>query len=185
VKVVDGFEIYNIRIQHLVHFYTRFWSFLILNRGPATRLRLGRRRAATLRTLTCCAHAPAGLGVRAARRPRSPAVRGSFFPMRRAPRPLESSQPRARHRPRHTGSVRTADRRSVGGAPPYSRRSRPGTTTTSPRLRCRHPGRAAPINVTRSPLLTPALPLHRTIRAAAVELRPLLPTAEQPSRPLS
>jgi hypothetical protein len=45
--------------------------------------------------------------------------------------------------------------------------------------------RAAPINAARSPLLPPALPLHRAICAAAVELRPSLPsTVEQPPMPL-
>jgi hypothetical protein len=95
------------------------------------------------------------------------------FPMHRAARPLESSRPRAHHEPRRTGSVRAADRRSVDGAPPYVRRSRPGTTAASPRSRCRHPGRAAPLNVARSPLVTPTLPPHRAICAAAVELRRL------------
>jgi hypothetical protein len=158
VKVIGGFEIYNFRIQRLVHFYTRFWRYLISNRGPAKRFGPGHRRAATSRV--------------PARRPRPPAGRGSLFPMRRAPRPLESSRSHARHGLRRTGSVRAADLRSVGGAPPYVRRSRPGTTTASPWSRCRHPGRAAPINVACSPLLTLTLPPHRTIHAAAFELRP-------------
>jgi hypothetical protein len=54
VKVVGGFEISNFCIQHLVHFYTRFWSFSNFNRGPATLLRLECRRAASSR-----AHQPA------------------------------------------------------------------------------------------------------------------------------
>jgi hypothetical protein len=137
-------------------------EFFNFEQRASNTLRLRRRRA----------RVPAGLGVRAVRCPRPPTGRGSLFPMRRAPRPLESSWPRARHGPRCTGSVRAVDRQSDGGAPPYARRSRPGTTTASPRSRCRHPGRAAPINVTSSPLLTPALLLHRAIRAAAVELRP-------------
>jgi hypothetical protein len=78
VKVIGGFEIYNFRIQHLVHFCTRFWRDLISNRGPAKRFGPGRRRA------------PADLGVRAACRPRLPAGRGSLFPICRVPRPLES-----------------------------------------------------------------------------------------------
>jgi hypothetical protein len=93
---------------------------------------------------------------------------------------------RACHGPCCTGSVRAADRRSVSGAPPYARRPRPVTTTASPRSHCRHPGRATSINVARSPLLTPTLPLHRAIRAAAIELRSLLlPTTEQPPMSLS
>jgi hypothetical protein len=57
MKVVDGFEIYNFGIQRLVHFYTRFWSFPILNKGPATILRLERRRAAG-RPRLALSHAP-------------------------------------------------------------------------------------------------------------------------------
>jgi hypothetical protein len=35
VKVVGGIEVYNFRIQSLVHFYTNFWSYSISNSGPA------------------------------------------------------------------------------------------------------------------------------------------------------
>jgi hypothetical protein len=124
VKVVGGFEVSNFRIQRLVHCYTRFWSFSILNRGPATLLRLERRRAVTSRTLTRYARALAGLGVCATHRPRPHIGRGML--LRHAPRPeaWESPWPRARHGPRCTGSVHAVDRRSVGGTPLYARRPR-------------------------------------------------------------
>jgi hypothetical protein len=48
----------------------------------------GCRRAATSRASTRHARAPGGLGVRATRRPRPPAARGSHLPMRRTPRLL-------------------------------------------------------------------------------------------------
>jgi hypothetical protein len=124
VKVVGGFEIYNFCIQRLVHFYTRFWSFSILNRGPETLLRLERRRAVTSRTLTHRARAPSGLGVCATRRPRTHTGRGMLLHHASRPEAWESSRPRARHRPRRTGSVHAADRRSVGGTPQYAHRPR-------------------------------------------------------------
>jgi hypothetical protein len=161
VKVVGGFEIYSFRIQHLVHFYTRFWRYLISNMGPSKRFGPGRRRAPP----------------KAARRLRL------ALPHTPRPEAVGILSAHACHGPRRTGSVRSADRQFVGGAPPYAHRSRPGTTVASPRSCCRHPGRAALINVARSPLLTPVLPLHR---AAAVELCSLLrPTTGQPPIPLS
>jgi hypothetical protein len=107
VKVVGGFEIYNFCIQSLVHFYTRFWIYLISNRGPAKRFGRGHHRAGRPRR-------PRRALSKAARRQRPPAGQGSLFPIGRVLRPLESS-PRAHHGQRRTGSVRAADRRSVGG----------------------------------------------------------------------
>jgi hypothetical protein len=74
----------------------------------------------------------ADLGVRAMRRPRPPTVLGRTFPTR--PRPEAPWSPpglRAAVCPRYTGRARATDRRSDGGAPPYERRSRPGTTEAS------------------------------------------------------
>jgi hypothetical protein len=107
----------NFHIQRLVHFYTRFRSFSILNRGPTTLLRLERCRTAASR-------APASLGVCATRRPRPHAGRGVLLPHAPRPEAWESSRPRARHGLCRTGSVRAADRWSVGGTPLYACRSR-------------------------------------------------------------
>jgi hypothetical protein len=37
VNVVGGNEIYNFRIHHFVHFYSRIWSFWCSNRGSANK----------------------------------------------------------------------------------------------------------------------------------------------------
>jgi hypothetical protein len=95
-----------------------------LNRGPTTLLRLDRRRTATSRALTRHAHASVVLGLRATHRPRPHTGRGVLLPHAPRPEAWVSSRPHARHRPHRTGSVRAADRRSVGGTPPYARRSR-------------------------------------------------------------
>jgi hypothetical protein len=82
VKVVGGTEIYNFRIQSFMHFYTKFWSFSILNQGSATRL--GPNAAAPRRHAHPRAARPAcvsaGLNVRATRRPRPHAGRGVPLP---------------------------------------------------------------------------------------------------------
>jgi hypothetical protein len=81
------------------------------------------------------------------------------------PRHLHHAPPKAACRPRPALPqalrpeavgilpVRAAGRRSVGGAPPYTRRSRPGTTTTSSVPLPSPRSRAAPINAACSPLL--------------------------------
>jgi hypothetical protein len=45
VKVVEGSEIYNFPIHHLVHFYSKFWSFERSNRTTVARIQAGQRRA--------------------------------------------------------------------------------------------------------------------------------------------
>jgi hypothetical protein len=127
VKVVGGTEIYNFRIQSFMHFYTKFWSFSILNKGSATRW----ARTPTHRNVVC-ARAPR---VVPARRPASTsaprAAQGHTlaqacpFPMRRAPRPMgvlpAARTPRTapyRLGARHGPSVHRR-------RPPYARRPRP------------------------------------------------------------
>jgi hypothetical protein len=44
VKVVEGSEIYNFPIHHLVHFYSKFWSFTCSNSGTVKRIRASQRR---------------------------------------------------------------------------------------------------------------------------------------------
>jgi hypothetical protein len=139
VKVVGSFEIYNFHIQYLVHFYTRFWSFSIFNKGLAARL--GSNATATSR-------APRPL----AGRPRRP----SHVPPEVACRPRPTRLPQAgaaprdasvcsRHAPRaspsscRTRAVHTADRRSIRGpairVPSEERRSTAASWPSSP---CRH-----------------------------------------------
>jgi hypothetical protein len=62
----------------------------------------------------------ASLGVCATRRPRPRAGRGVPFP-RRTPRDSSESPGASRRAPRRTGLGLAADRRSVGGTPPYAR----------------------------------------------------------------
>jgi hypothetical protein len=59
VKVVGGSEIYNYRIQSLVHFYSKFWSYSCSNSGSAKHLEQPCPRV----------RAPAPLGVRAPNAP--------------------------------------------------------------------------------------------------------------------
>jgi hypothetical protein len=81
-KVVGGTEIYNFRIQSFMHFYTKFWSFSILNQGSATHLDpnavMLRSRASPRAARS--AREPAGLGVRATHRTRPHAGRGMPLP---------------------------------------------------------------------------------------------------------
>jgi hypothetical protein len=78
VKVVGGSEIYNFRIQSLVHLFSKFWSYSCLNRDSAKQLEQPhfalQRRAAMLRPLVVHTHAPpeatANRGCRSPRRPR-------------------------------------------------------------------------------------------------------------------
>jgi hypothetical protein len=93
---------------------------------------------------------PAGLGVRTTRRPRPPAARGSLLPMRRTPR-LLGVLPGPRTAPRRTGPGLAADRRSVGGIPPYARRPRYRATAASPSSPRRHRGGLAYKNQTPCP----------------------------------
>jgi hypothetical protein len=87
VKVVGGIEIYNFHIQCFVHFYTKFWSFSILNSGSAKCLgpnaAVPRCHARPRAARRACAMA--GLGVHATHRPRPHAGRG--VPLPHAPRP--------------------------------------------------------------------------------------------------
>jgi hypothetical protein len=146
-----------------------------------------------IRTTNSCrptprAHAPAPSRrpLPRPRRPRQPAVPGRAFPTHPClEAPWSPPGPCTAVCPCRTSRARATDRRSVGGAPPYKHRSRPGTTAASPVALPSPRSRAAPINTPHSPLLRPALPRHRAICAAAVELRPsLLPTVEQPPMPL-
>jgi hypothetical protein len=57
VKVVEGSEIYNFPIHHLVHFDSKFWTFTCSNSGTVKRIRASRRRAA-LRAATFHARVP-------------------------------------------------------------------------------------------------------------------------------
>jgi hypothetical protein len=76
--------------------------------------------------------APADLSVCAAPRPRPPAIPGLAFPTRPRPEaPWSPPRPRAVVCPRCTGRARATYRRSDGGAPSYTCRSRLGTTATS------------------------------------------------------
>jgi hypothetical protein len=96
VKVVGGSEIYNFRIQSLVHFYSKFWSYSCSNRDSAKQVEQPR---SVSRRRVC---APAPLGVRARVPPEATAGRGrtpselrSFHRTSRAPRRSESSGPSA------------------------------------------------------------------------------------------
>jgi hypothetical protein len=121
VKVVGGFEISNFRIQRLVHFYTRFWSFSILNKEPATLLRLERRRAATSSALTRHAPRPRASRPRCPRHP-PPKAMACSFPMHRAPRP--GSPPGRAHATDHAVPARCGPRTTGPSAEP--RRTRAG-----------------------------------------------------------
>jgi hypothetical protein len=117
------------------------------------------------------------------RRPHTRTARGHPLADARLPHALQHEAPRSpprttRATPRRTGPEPTADRRSVGGAPPYARRLRSPyyggistVTTTSP-------ARFPPY---KSRSFCPSSRRHRCpprrIRRAAP---PLLPTAEQP-----
>jgi hypothetical protein len=155
-----------------VHFYTKIWSFSILNRGAATRLRLERRRAC----------APAGLSVRAGRRPRPHTGQGVLLPHAPCPEAWESSRPRSRLGPRRTGrcALRTA------GPSAARRRTRAGrdgrATATSPASRRRH--REASTIKTRasSTLRAPHRPDGRHCHRRRVLTPPLALTAGQPSQ---
>jgi hypothetical protein len=144
VKVVGGIEIYNFCIQRLVHFYTRFWSFTIFNGGPAARL--GSNAAARV-------HAPAGLGVRATRRPRPHAGRGVPLPHALHPE-APGSPPGRAHATDHAVPARCAPRTADPSAAPHrTRASRGGrATTTSPSSRRRHRG-GLPIKTEHRPAL--------------------------------
>jgi hypothetical protein len=160
VKVVGGFEIYNFRIQHLVHFYTRFWSFSIFNRVPAARLgsnavaprRRARPRAGRPRRLC---HAP----------PDAPPPE-----VARHPRPTRLPQAGAVprdvsvcpcHAPPHRCAVRVpCTRRTAGPSAvrPYARRPRSAIAR-------RHHGRRHPaVTAGRAPLYLrrPPSPRART-----------------------
>jgi hypothetical protein len=65
VKVVEGSEIYNVPIHHFEHFYSFFLSFKHSKQGTMTRLRAGRRRAATSRVARAPRPSRACLAVRA------------------------------------------------------------------------------------------------------------------------
>jgi hypothetical protein len=123
----------NFHIQRLVHFYTRFRSFSILNRGPTTLLRLERCRTAASR-------APASLGVCATRRPRPHAGRG--VPLPHAPHPEAPWSPRGPRASRHAvsaqGSPQTA---GLSAAPHCTCAGRGGrATAVCPSSRRRHRG---------------------------------------------
>jgi hypothetical protein len=89
VKVVEGSEIYNFPIHHLVHFYSKFWIFSRSNKGSVKR----------------CRASPA-LGVRAtappeaARRPRPHLPRPPCTPRRLEVRTQRASPPFAPYRAR-------------------------------------------------------------------------------------
>jgi hypothetical protein len=119
VKVVGGTEIYNFCIQSFMHFYTKIWSFSMLNKGSTTRLGPEHRCATTSRAAACYVSCPrAGRPRRPSHAPPKATRRPRRAPSPRAtPRgPWESSRPRSRHGPRRTSSVCATDRRSVGGA---------------------------------------------------------------------
>jgi hypothetical protein len=165
----------NFHIQRLVHFYTRFRSFSILNRGPTTLLRLERCRTAASR-------APASLGVCATRRPRPHAGRGVLLPHAPRPEAWESSRPRARLGPRRTG--RCAPR--TDGPSAARHRTQAGqdgrATAASPASRRRH--REASTIKTRAPsaLCAPHRPDGRHCRHRRVLMPPLALTVGQPSQ---
>jgi hypothetical protein len=175
MKVVGGCEISNFRIQRLVHFYTKIWSFSILNRGSATRLRLQCRSAAT-------SLAPAGLGVRATRRPRPHAGRGVLLPHAPRPESWESSRPRACVGQRRTGRCAP---RTAGplAARCRTRAGRDGCAmAASPASRRRH--REASTIKTRAPsaLHMPHRPDSGHCCRRRVITPPLALTAGQPSQ---
>jgi hypothetical protein len=85
VKVVEGSEIYNFPIHHLMHFYSNFWSFRRSNRGAVSQGRAGRHRTAPRRNV---AH-------RACAAPTS-----ASEPPRAFPRPHASPRPRVHRGPR-------------------------------------------------------------------------------------
>jgi hypothetical protein len=80
VKVVEGSEIYNFPIHHLVHFYSKFWSFKRSNRGIVARFQASWRRAATSRAGRAHARSPARPRCASSRLPPS-ASRGRPVPL--------------------------------------------------------------------------------------------------------
>jgi hypothetical protein len=70
VKVVEGSEVYNFPIHHLVHFYSNFWSFERSNRTAVTRNKVDRRRATTSHAVRATRPCRACLTIRFTRRPR-------------------------------------------------------------------------------------------------------------------
>jgi hypothetical protein len=165
----------NFHIQRLVHFYTRFRSFSILNRGPTTLLRLERCRTAASR-------APASLGVCATRRPRPHAGRGVLLPHAPRPEAWESSRPRARLGPRSTGrcTPRTA---SSSAARRRTRAVRDGrATAASLASRRRHQEVSTIKTRASSALRAPHRPDGRRFRRRRVLTPPLALTAGQPSQ---
>jgi hypothetical protein len=85
----------------------------------------GRCRDATSRASTRHGRASVGLGVRATRRPRSPSPEARTSPCAAPRGSSESFRGLARRvEPRRTGPGLAADRRSIGGTPPYARRPR-------------------------------------------------------------
>jgi hypothetical protein len=172
VKDVGGCEISNFRVQSLVQFYLKIWSYSHSNRCSAKQILPERRRARRARRACAppsSASAPKAVPPEAALCPRP-----RLSPRAHAPR-LLGVLPAARmpwtalYQP-----VRAADRRSVSGTLPYARRSRWPCYSGIFVVRCRHPVSSRPINAPRSSLLPPPLPRRRTIRVTAVELHPSL-----------
>jgi hypothetical protein len=84
VKVVGGTEIYNFCVQSLMHFYTKFWSFSILNHRSATLL--SRTPPVPVRHASCPQAAGRGVHLPQAPHPENPrSPRGPRAPRRAVP----------------------------------------------------------------------------------------------------
>jgi hypothetical protein len=155
VKVVCGFEISNFRIQCLVHFYTRFWSFFNFEQRASntfearTPPRHDVSRAHALRATP--ARWPASAFAPTATQGHMP-TEACSFPMRRAPR-LGSPPGRAHYTDRAVPARCAPWTVGPSAAPRRTRTGQGGcATTASPSSRLRHRG-GLPIKTERHPAL--------------------------------
>jgi hypothetical protein len=145
VKVVEGSEIYNFPIHHLVHFYSKFWSFTCSNSGTVKRIRASQRRVVLRAAPPRC---PSTF-------PRSPCTKASW-----SLRDMRLLTVR-------TVRVRWADRRSVLDPLPLAHTDwgRRRTTTASSPSSGRHRRARTLFKAVHSPRAgatpPPLLPLHR------------------------
>jgi hypothetical protein len=142
----------------------------------------GRRRASTSHAPARHAHRPTSASAPHPAQGRPPS-QAAPSPRACAPRLIRVLPGHVSSCPRRTGRARATDRRSDGSAPPYAHRSRPGTTTVSLTSAAVTPEPSRTYKYPAFPPLPPALSHRRAIHAAAVEMRPSLPsTVEQPPK---
>jgi hypothetical protein len=162
VKVVEGSEIYNFPIHHLVHFYSKFWSFTCSNSGRVKRIRASRCRAAPARR-TASASGPPRL-CEAAHLPRIPAYQSVLKSACHAP-------PRRSH-----GTCALCTERTAG---PSAARSPGRAPTEAAAILRRHLRRHPVVTGEHAPFLRPSTPppsrVRQTIAAPAAPPRPPWP----------